>query len=1009
MLQIRLFGPLEISDARGQPLKFATQKEGCLFAYLCLHRGDPQSRDALAGLFWPESSQRNARSSLRQALYNIRKALDGSRRASDEILQIDLQTVEIRANAPCWVDVEAFRARIERAGDQDSHDRIRTLEEAVELYRGDFLEGFYEDWCLRTQDTLRTLYVDALKQLMEAHADQGRYKPAIDCAKRCLAMAPLDESVHRELIYLYYASGDRNAALEQYRDCEALLKQELGTRPEPKTRTLVDRIDEACLPPQEQLTHHNLPLKSTALVGRERELADLKAHLTKADTRIVTLAGPCGIGKTHLAIQCAYEVLDRFTDAVHFASLAFVNADRHLPTAIAATLDLDVGDHQASLESIVHAVRGKSMLVILDNFEHVLDQTEHLLELAHSCPQLKILVTSQERLKLEQEVVVPLDGLAYPSNPDDVEAGQYPAVQLFEQRARRVDERFELDDHNRSAVVRICQLLQGIPLGIELAAAWVRVLACEEIAERIEDNVASLTQSKPGAPSRHQSLTAAFDHSWGLLSPEEHRVLMALTVFRDGFTRATAEAVADASLSSLLALAYKSLVVKHTSGRYDMHELLREHGHMKLEETPDLLDEIHERHCRHFLGLLQRRTPALSGRRQREALSELIVERENVRAAWEWAVGRRDVEALLDSIDGLFRIHDRGSLFHGGRALFANALEQLAPDADDAKLVRLRQRLQARLGHFCHRLGKLENARRLLNESLKAARQTKDVAEIAFCLNHLGIIAALEGDYERAQACHEESLEWAETLDDPELRARALHNLARALDHQGRRAQAYEMLQEALSIARAAGHRFGMAVVLDSLGELTEADEAVQYFQQSYDIQRELGDTGSAAVSLMNLGAARLDLGQLDEAERCLHESLEMARTVGWAWLTGSCLNRLGRLALERGAHGEAARFFARALQESPNTRARPVALEGLVGAARLLQAMERPERAVEVAAHVVHHPAAREAARERARKLLCSLKAHMRHETWDTRCERGTSRSLHEMVSEVSEALSGD
>lgn len=532
----------------GAPVVVDRSKAVALLAYLALTERQ-HTRDAVAALLWPEHDQVRARANLRRALATLRAAIPGNWWA------VGYDTLGLRPGS-FDLDTHAFRRLVKCEGHGHPAHMVcpacmRSLEEAVALYRGDFLAGFtlpdcpaFEEW-----------------RFFEAGELRGEYARALEQLARALAM--LNEGAHRRLMQLYALAGQRSAALIQYERCRRILADELRCAPEEATTALYRKIRDGELAPHlsDAASFHATKPPAQLLpriapsIGRERERAALASLLADPSIRLITLVGPGGIGKTHLGIQIAADQQGMFADGISFVSLAtLTSADLLIPT-IVDSLPIAVVDRRDPLEQLLEALRDRAMLLILDSFEHLLDGVTVITALLQHTT-VKCLITSRERLNLSGEWVFPVEGLEVPEEGANAQIEECGAVRLFVQRARKTNASFSLRGEDNAFVAQICRHAGGMPLAIELAASWVPVLSCAEIARNLD----LLATELRDIPRRHRSIRAVFDHSWQLLTDHERDVFMRLSVFRGGFTRAAAETAAGVSLRTLSALVGKSLV-----------------------------------------------------------------------------------------------------------------------------------------------------------------------------------------------------------------------------------------------------------------------------------------------------------------------------------------------------------------------------------------------------------------------------------------------------------------
>lgn len=643
MLTLKLLGKPQIA-LDGKPVSgFISAKSQALLFYLAV-TARPHTRETLAGLLWSDVPEAQAGKNLRNVLSNLRSLIGVH-------VLITREDVAFNSGSHYELDVDDFTRAM--SGDASKQD-LGTLHHAVELYQGDFLAGFYvsdalpfEEWGLGQQALLKNLALQALHTLVVKHLEREEYAAGIDYANRLLTIGPWHEETHRHLMILLARSGQRSAALAQYDICRRTLLNELGVEPLPETTALYTRIKAAAAPPP-----HNLPPQPTPFVGREAELAEVARFVHNPDAQLLTLIGPGGIGKTRLALQAAARAIDpahnieqNFPDGVFFVPLiraAGSAAQLPLVSALAEALRIELqGPLHPQVQLLGH-LRDKKMLLILDNFDHLTAEAPQLADLLRLAPGIKLLVTSRVRLNLQEEWLLEVRGLDFPTGAaGPLELGNYSALRLFIQQARRMQPGFTLLDAEMQSAIRICQLVEGAPLGIELAASWLRILSCAEIAREIETSLDFLTTPLHNVPERHRSLRVVFDYSWNLLRPDEQAVLRKLAVFHGGFEREAAAQIARASLPMLATLVDNSLLRRTSTGRYEIHEVLRQYAEEALRRDGAEYVQVRDAHCRYYAELLLQHKTELKSNELPPVTSVLDQERENVRAAWNWAVSQR--------------------------------------------------------------------------------------------------------------------------------------------------------------------------------------------------------------------------------------------------------------------------------------------------------------------------------------------------------------------------------
>jgi len=583
----------------------------------------------------------------------------------------------------------------------------------------------------------------------------------------------------------------------------------------------------------------------TPLIGRTAELNELAHRLHDPACRLLTIVGPGGMGKSRLALAAAQQLLDGGQTQVCFVPLVALPADASLAAAIMLTLGYPIQPNGRSLaQQLIDYLRPQQMLLVLDNFEHLLESAGLISALLQAVPGLRVLVTSRERLQLSTETVLTLGGMAYPPQATRDNARTYSAVQLFAQSARRVRLDFTLDAATITEVVHICQLVAGMPLAIVLAAAWVDLLSPQEIRQEISQNLDFLESQWRDIPERQRSIRAVFAHTWGRLSISERAVFMRLAVFRGGFTRQAAQRLAEASLRTLSTLVNKSLVQCDASGRYTIHELLRQYAAAELETAGQTADAC-AAHGTYYTDFLQQREADLKGRRQVAALDEIEADFENVRAAWQWAVAQRDYPAIDRALEALYWFCEMRSRFHEGLELLRSGREQLAPLAGEAPHP-VWGRLMARvLGQDFRWFDQPTEFRARIEIGLTIAQANDNRAEVAFCLWGLAMAMLLGEDAGGAIAYFEQSIVHYRALAD----------------------------------------RFYLACLYRSLGLLyTALDQSAkgnQLIVQSVESCRDTGDLNGLTQSLAIVGWFLYHNGRYTEAETHWREARELCFEIG--------------------------------------------------------------------------------------------------------------------------------
>jgi predicted ATPase len=901
-------GTIEVT-LDGQPVTaFEYDKVRALLAYLAVEADRPHRRESLAGLLWPDRPEPNARKNLSQALSVLRQAL-GDHQASPSFLLITPQTLQFNPAGDYELDVTTFTTRLDACKTHD-HSRLESCDwclaqyqQSVALYRGNFLEGFsvgdslaFEDWTILNRERLQRLFIETLSHLAHYHARRGQVEEALPYAWRQVALEPWQENGYRQLMRLLALNGQREAALAKYETYRRLLDEELGIEPAQETTRLYEQIragslsrsageqgqvETAPMPPRLPLPPHKLPSQPTPFIGREGELAEITQRLTNPTCRLLTLIGPGGIGKTRLALEVGTRLLpgEAFPGGIYFVPLSALSSADFTISTLAETLKITFQGGEAPKTQLLNFLGElkQAMLLILDNFEQLADGADLLAAILRRAPAVKLLVTSRERLNLRNEWVLDIRGLSFPQSlqPGEALAG-YSAAQLFLETATRLEATFALSEADIPHLARICQLVEGMPLGLELAAAWVRVLSCREIAQEIEKNLKFLTTPLQDVPARHRSMTAVFDHSWNRLSPEEQRVFRSLAVFRGGFSRDAAEQVAGASLPLLAALLDKSMLRRNDVGRYELHELLRQYAAEKLDKAGET-GQVRSRHLAFFLKLVEEVEPKSHGVEQLTWLKWLNNENDNLRAALTWSLEGGAAETGL--------------------------------------------RLAAPLGWFWFLRGLYDEGIQWLDRVLSETDPTEQPAVRARAFHILGQTARFQGDDATARSACEQSLALYRTLEDWRGIADSLFILGDIAGYQGDDAAARSIFaaarsayEKALVILRQQGDQWRMARSFNKMGEIARVEDdypsARSFYEESLSIRRELDDQIGTALELGNLGVVALHQGHVRQAAAFSQEGLVLYRKHGVKRGMIDCLEVLAGVAGSAGQPTWAARLF---------------------------------------------------------------------------------------------------
>jgi predicted ATPase/DNA-binding SARP family transcriptional activator len=972
MLEISLLGQFDI-QLNGQPVDLPSRPAQSLLAYLLLKSGTAHRREELAGLLWPDATETNARSYLRQALWRIRKALesdDGSYIIADDLsLAFDTST-NFR------LDV----AVLEKAVPADA--AAADLVQCVSVYRGELLPGFYDEWAALERERLRAVFENKMNRLLDRLVAERRWPGVVEWGERWIALGHVPEPAYRALMMAHHGLGDRASMAAVYQRCEEVLRRELGVEPSELTRALYARLTkgdapgelapserarEATLVERKRLSasgaQGGLPRQLTSFIGREREVAAVKGLFADSLSRLVTLTGVGGCGKTRLALQVGQELLPQYSGAVWFVELASLSEPALVLQTVAATLGLLEDPGHPILATLTDYLRAKKAVLMLDNCEHLVEACAQLSEaLLRACPNLHILASSREALGVAGETVFQVPSLPAPSSFQalTVEAAlQYDAVHLFVDRAQTAQPGFSLTGENAAAVAQICHRLDGIPLAVELAAARVKMLTPEQIAERLGDRFRLLTGGSRTALPRQQTLRATLDWSYNLLSEAERELLCQLSAFAGGWTLEAAEGVCGQAggaaeglvatppldvLDLLTQLVNKSLAVaEQTPGetaRYRLLETIRHYTREKLLEIGEGA-AVRDRHLGYFLALAERAEPGLTGPAQVDWLNCLETELDNVRAALEWAL-ESAVEAglrLATLLGRFWAAHDHSR--EGG-----DWLARLLQRPDALQCAQARARALGVQGMLLVSQGNPVQAQAVAEMSLALCRAQADKAGEAFSLMILGQVAYLHGEFALAQPLLDDSLALFRALGDKVNTAEALSwaSLDRREDCRAR-----ACLEESLAINRELGHVAGIANSLVSLAcQAYWEDDYVApaaWLDEAMTLQRQLGSKAGMAWVMESYGNLAFRQGDYERARACFEESFALNAAAGqhdyWSRV------KLAHIAARQGQWVQARSTFAEVIQGFSEARISNGVAYSMEGLAGLAVAEGQPERAV--------------------------------------------------------------
>ncbi|WP_395701528.1 ATP-binding protein [Aquabacterium sp.] len=950
-IALHLFGaPSLVIDGSAETLPFERRHQ--LLACLAL-RGGWVPRSELAALLWPEQPDKLAYTNVRKALHRLQElpwapAIESQGNA----LKFDAAT-----------DVAAFEQAL----------REGRSAEALALRRGEFLAGFddsaneaWTQWLQQERDRLRSLWRGAALDLLPTLDEPAR---RIALSAEVLGLDAFDEAALRLHAQALLQAGQPARAAAAWQDFVARLRQELEVEPSAELRAWhAQWSGRAASGVPAAAPAAPRSAADDGFIGRSAELQRIRAWLQPGGCRLLTLLGPGGIGKTRLARQALDELEAGHADGAVFVPLEDLPDATQIAPRLAREMSVPLAGRGEALAELVAALKPRQLLLVLDNLEHLAGAPQLLARLLQACPGLTVIATSRVRLALAEEQLFPLQGLPCPDAEDEDRLEAFDATRLFIRAAQRVEPGFAPAAEG-AAIAEICRLVDGLPLALELAAAWTRAMPCAAIADELRRGTELLSTADPTRPARQASIAAVFEQSWSQLGEAERRALAALSVCRGGFSAAAARQVAGASPPVLASLADRSLLRKADGGRLQLHPLLQQFAAERLAPGPEQ-QQAATAHAEHYLNRLATLAPLLR-RADREAMRETDLEFENLRAAWVHAAQAGLCELIGRSAVGLMHHCDHRGRAAEGRGLLA--------DAAQAPALALEPRVQARLlayaAHLAYRLDRYEEAIIEAEALLATEAGNEDQRAWAQCHRLLGAAHLQLGRLDRARIhfghAHEAAVESGDTLSA----AGMLDNRAIVEKHAGRYDEALRLSQAALVMLRRAGAHANIALCLNHLGTLhlvrQDLDAAQAHFEEGLALCEREGLVGTQGYLLANLADTALDRGDLVRAQALAERNLAASRLHGYKSIEIWMLQVMARLALRRGHWAEARQHTAAALQLALALGAQSLLSIGLLPLAETLEAQGERPAARRVLALAARHPLTTAPDRDRMRRTL--------------------------------------
>ncbi len=935
------------------------RKSEALLVYLAVN-DRPIQRSLLADMLWPEHSQTRALTSLRTALAVLRRKLG-------DYLDISHESVRIIPDEKIYLDIRDMENRLSEG----------QIDAALACFKGDFLEGFhviesatFEAWHLHEQERIKNALIVALHESLTIAIDTRDFVHGLSLAQKLLDLDAFDEQAHRGCMWLHTLIGDRTAALIHYQKCVEILRTELGIKPQKETQALFEMISRGKAPTLMYAVaqKHNLPESTTSFVGRRTELFQIKKMINDHNCRLLSLVGPGGSGKTRLAIEGARLTLGVFPDGTFFVPLGECLSGEMIIPAIAKAMNFTIDTFTTQLDpeiQLLDFLRRRKVLLILDGFEGLFTCAVLLGRMLEKVQGLKILVTSRQRLNLQGEWPYYVEGLALPEKgKEDMPLGQVEAVQLFIERGTQVKSTFHPNQRDCICIVRICQMVEGMPLAIELAAAWAGVMSVEDIERGISSNLDFLMATYHDVPKKHHSIRAVFSSTWALLTEEQKYFLKILVIFESSFDQWAATAITQGDLRQLLALVEKSLVRCDHQRRFSTHNLIRIFVYEKLAQDPLLLAEVQQRYCHYYLNLLTEREVDLMGAGMETAHQELRQEFYHIRTATRWAIVGWDqitLQRILTSTLVLYAVNNWFEGMDAFRHLIELKVSALVrenhPAPEQHPVVLWCQAFQAFLQT---NLGQIDESEKISRTCLNPLQALGFRAELSVCLHNLGTNASFRGEYETAIDLLEEAIILGRESDFI-LWPTYLLWLGHAYLLQGEYESGLTSLLKCRDLFMRNDTLWGAAFAISKIGlaldGLGKHEQALDHHQDALSIFEEMGNIAGKGYSLSRMSMSACFIGNYHLGIRYAEEAFHIFDDIGHRWGLSSTLTRWGFAHLGRGDVDKAYEMFRRGLKLSQTDEMAPLSLYSLAGIAFVMLREENNEQALDLLSYILEHP----------------------------------------------------
>jgi predicted ATPase/DNA-binding SARP family transcriptional activator/tetratricopeptide (TPR) repeat protein len=954
MLEIKTLGNLVITEDGKILDALGSLRSQVLLTYLALETGSHR-RHYLANMLWPESSEDKALTSLRVVLSELRKGVG-------DYLDISRTDIAIHPDSQISLDVRELERSVV----------LGKTESALNIYRGDFLTGIYipgsteyENWRRWEDERIRILLTTHLEERIRNRISLSRYQEVEGLSQNLLKIDPFNETANQCYALTLAMSGHRSAAIKHILAYSKLLLDDLGIEASPEIIDLKDKIsnDDLDSLAVEYKPKNNLPLHQTNFIGRRDGLARLTEQIIDPQCRLISIIGPGGIGKTRLAIQSIVENIHHFPDGAFYIPLESTSDSEGIFQAIAAEMNFKF-DSIISLISaqtqLLDVIRNLKIVLLLDGFEHLTKSGNQISFLLNNAPNLEIIVTSRHKLNIPGEWSFTLEGMKTKEPSGEHDGNPPEAAELFLHRSEQIypNQRIESDD--LFAVLRICELVEGLPLGIELAAGWTSVLGFSEIVDEITKTYEFLDR-QTDKENTLKNIRAVFTSSWNLLDQPLQDILPRLSVFNGGFTHQAAKEIAQATLTDLSTLVDKSMLRKTQGGKFSLHPVVKEFSREILLERPREYQKILHNHYQYYAAYFSSRIPEMYLLSENSTHLDLKNESLNIQAATEYALINQTNIQDQEIIKHLFSYYIIHGWYEGGLAFqrLVDIIEEILPD-DREKYQLLYAKILAQQGFFFSNLGLLQESEIICQKALPILEEANESRELAICVHNLGINAIFRGEYDLAFEQLDKAIQISQhsscsSFPSFYLWVGYVHFLL------GNYEEGIENFFLSLDLFEQDQNDRGTAFSLSKIGLAYDAvgnyQNAITYHQKSLEIFQESDNQAGQGYALSRMSLGALLLQDYQSALQFGEQALVEFSKIGHRWGRCASLTRIAYAKLGLGKTIDAKHTFLDALAIAHEHQLDPLCLHALAGIACLKTTLGDKINGQAIMDYVQRHP----------------------------------------------------